>query len=77
MPSRKFSSTFLATVFFSLLLVASVGAQSLSGSVIAVADGDTISLRTDAVPPGDPTPGRSRAAQYYRFALNCTRSERI
>jgi micrococcal nuclease len=52
MPSPKFSSTFLATVLFSLRLVASVGAQSLSGIVIAVADGDTISLRTDAVPPG-------------------------
>jgi endonuclease YncB( thermonuclease family) len=52
MPNPKPLLTFVSTAIFSLLLGASVSAQSFSGSVIAVADGDTISITTDAVPPG-------------------------
>lgn len=52
MPGFKLRIALLAVVAFSLLAVASVSAQSLSGSVIAVADGDTISVTTDAVPLG-------------------------
>ena len=50
--SQKRSVTLIATALFSLLVAASVSAQSLSGSVVAIADGDTISVRTDEVPPG-------------------------
>jgi endonuclease YncB( thermonuclease family) len=51
MPRPKLSIALVATVVFSLL-VASASAQSLSGSVVAIADGDTISVRTGEVPPG-------------------------
>ena len=44
--------TLVATVIFSVSVAASVSAQSLSGSVVAIADGDTISVRTAEVPPG-------------------------
>jgi micrococcal nuclease len=50
--SQKCSITLIATALFSLLVAASVSAQSLSGSVVAIADGDTISVRTGEVPPG-------------------------
>ena len=50
--SRRRSVTLIATTVLSLLVAASAGAQSLSGSVVAIADGDTISVRTDPVPPG-------------------------
>src|SRR5216683_7528206 len=52
MPSPKLSIALVATVVFSLLVATSVNAQSLSGSVVAIADGDTISVRTGEVPPG-------------------------
>ena len=41
-----------ATAVLSLLFVTVAGAQSLSGSVVGIDDGDTISVRTGAVPPG-------------------------
>ena len=51
-PSLRPSIALIATAVFFLLVAASVSAQSLSGSVVAIADGDTISVRTDEVPPG-------------------------
>src|SRR5215469_1878248 len=45
-----------SAIFFStaicLLVAASVNAQSLSGTVVGIADGDTISVRIGAVAPG-------------------------
>ena len=48
----KVSTAFVPSMLFSLLVAVSVSAQSLSGSVVAIADGDTISVRTAEVPPG-------------------------
>jgi endonuclease YncB( thermonuclease family) len=48
----KFSINAFAAAILSLLVTASVYAQSLSGSVVGINDGDTISVRTGAVPPG-------------------------
>ena len=53
MPNNpKFSINAFAAAILSLLITGSVYAQSLSGSVVGINDGDTISVRTGAAPPG-------------------------
>jgi endonuclease YncB( thermonuclease family) len=53
MPNNpKFSVNAFAAAILSVLFTASVYAQSLSGSVVGINDGDTISVRTGAVSPG-------------------------
>jgi endonuclease YncB( thermonuclease family) len=49
--SPKVSIALLTTAIL-LFAATSASAQSLSGSVVAVADGDTVSVQTGAVPPG-------------------------